>query len=1072
MRIARYAQPWFVMALLCAPAAQAAISFKAAAPASAGNASISFRSTGALASANSGNLTAPLPAAALGEMFFCQVTSRDNAAHSMPPAWTLAYSLSSSPNLRASLFYKISAAAETNPLITHPGAGRIVTRCTRFSGVDPSNPLDVTSATQYAANSTSVASGNLTTLSSNDMLLFAAHLGANPNAPTTLSTPSGWTRPYYSRATNTAIGLHFRTQAAPALVGPISATASATAENYGVLLALRAAASLSINKPTGTVAGDVMIAAVTSTPSTIAITPPSGWILIQSQQQPAATSSVLSTYYHVAGATEPTSYTWILTNGHAGAVGGIVTYSGVDNAAPIDASAKAATISARTHAAPNVLTNYTADMLVTVHEFTSARNWTPPTGMSERVDVISGAAGSSGIALEMNDLLLGIPSNTGQKIATAAANPDSGATVSIALRAAVAAPHHIEITHDGAGITCAAKTVTLRACADAACSTLYTTGGITGTLSPNGSVYNIGSSGSGTGTISPTTPGNYTLNATVSPVPTGSPPVSCRNIKDGSTSCSITFSASGLTLTLPNFPAAGGTNAATVRATDSTCNGTLNGNRSLRFFTSYTNPNSGTQSSSINGTAISNNAASPTTLMLIFVNGVATFSLNYADVGRLTLDATDVITSTRGNGQFVSYPASFVLSNIQRSNDNFPNPGAGNAAGAKFVRAGENFSASVRAVNTLGNTTPNFGRETPAESVRLATTLLTDPDLINNPAVNGAFSVFNNGVASGTTFTWNEVGIVTLTPSLLSGNYLGSGVAVTGTSSANVGRFYAHHFGLTPHPSNPLLNRADTACLACIFTYMGERLNAQLSLTAQALNNSTTQNYRGAYAKLNLAAAGNPLGFGAVDGTNFLSARLSIPAAASGSFVLGVASNIVAPLTFTRGATPDGPYNTLRVGIAPVDADGAGMSAFDLDTDIAIAGNDHSLLGTTSMRYGRMHLSNAHGSELLALPVPVATQYWNGAGYITNRDDNDTTLGAANILLSNYQVNLNSGETLVTPPSFINGLGQINLSAPGVGNNGSVDLQTNAPGYLPSGTTRATFGIYKGGPLIYQRENY
>ncbi len=1072
MRIARSSWICGAALLLFAHGAQCAISFKAAASAAASGATISYRSAGTVTSANSGNLTARLPAAVPGEMFFCQVSSRDNVAHSMPAAWSQAYSLSSSGTLRASLFYKISAASETNPVITHPGGGRIMARCTRFRGVDPSNPLDVAYAAQYAASSASVVSGSLSSVSTNDMLLFTAHLSATPNAPNGLTRPNAWTRPYYSRSTNNAIALNYRAQAAPALVGPISATASAAAENYGVLLALRSAASLTISKPAGTVAGDVMIAAVTSTPSSIPITAPAGWTLIQSQQQTASTSSVVSAFYRVAGASEPSSYTWILASGHAGAVGGIVSYSGVDTAAPLDVSAKAATPKSLNHAAPSVTTTQTGDMLVTVHEYTSARRWTPPAGMTERVDIASSGGSSSGISLEMNQLLLGVPSATGTKIARAASNSDAGATISIALRAAVAAPHHIEIQHDGAGVTCAPETVTLRACADAACTTLYTSGGVSGTLSPNGSVFNIGSSGIGSGTVSSATPGTYTLNASVSPVPSGSPAASCRNTTSGSTSCSIVFSTTGLTLSLPNFPAASGTNLASVRATDSTCNSSFNGNRSLRFFSAYTNPNSGTQASSINGAAISTSAASPTTLTLNFVNGLATFGLNYADVGRITLDATDALTGTHGASAFVAYPVGFVLSAIQRSSDNLPNPGAANAAGARFVKAGENFGATVRATNALGNTTPNFGREAPAESVKLSAALLADPDLVHNPAVNGVFGAFSNGVASGSAFTWNEVGIITLTPSSLSGNYLGTGINVTGTPSGNVGRFYAHHFGLTPHPTSPLLNRADTACSACIFTYMGERLDAQFSLTAQALNNSTTQNYQGAYAKLNLAAAGNPLGFGAVDGGNFLSARLSIASPASGAFMLGAAANIVAPLIFTRGVTPDGPYNTLRIGIAPVDADGAAIGAFDLDTDGAIPGNEHALLGGTAMRYGRMQLSNAHGSELLQLPIPVLTQYWNGAGYITNRDDNDTVLGAANILLSNYQRNLNSGETLVTPPTFINGAGKITLSAPGAGNDGSVDLHTNAPTYLPSSTTRATFGIYKGGPMIYQRENY
>src|SRR5690606_35974064 len=65
---------------------------------------------------------------------------------------------------------------------------------------------------------------------------------------------------------------------------------------------------------------------------------------------------------------------------------------------------------------------------------------------------------------------------------------DTGAGHWLALRpASTGGPHHLEILHDsGTGITCAATTLTVRACADEACSSLYT-GGITGTLGTTGS---------------------------------------------------------------------------------------------------------------------------------------------------------------------------------------------------------------------------------------------------------------------------------------------------------------------------------------------------------------------------------------------------------------------------------------------------------------------------------------------------------------------------------------------------------------------------------------------------------
>ena len=1069
VRTLRHVWACVLVLLLGMNNAHCAISFKAASSAAAGGSVITYKASGGAVNAKNGNITATLPAAVLGDMFFCQVTANDNSAHSMPAGWNLAYSLSSGSTLRASLFYKVSGAKESNPLISHSGKGSISARCSRFSGMDANNPFDVVYAARFSAKSSAVSSASFSTQSSNTLLLFAAHLADNPKS---LSMPSGWTQPYFSGANSSAVGWHYKTQVAPSPVGPISATASAASDNYGVLLALRAASNLVIGKPAATATGDVMIAALTVTPSTIALTPPAGWTLIQSQQQTKATSSVLSTYYRVASSSEPASYAWTFSSGHAGAVGGIATYVGVNNTLPVDVSAKAATAKSASHTAPSVTTTLAGDMLVSIHEYTSARSWTPPPGMTERVDIASGPAGRNGITLEMSDLLLGAAGASGTKTAKASANPNVGATMSIALRPLNVAPHHIEIVHDGSGVTCTPKTVTLRACTDATCSALFTGGGISGTVSPNGSAYTIGTTGSSTASISPTAAGTYNLSASVTPTPSTTPAVTCRNTATGSNSCSIVFTASGLTLTLPNFPSATGTNLATVRATDSRCASAFSGNRSLRFYSAYTNPSSGMLLATINGSAISNVAASPTTLSLNFnSSGVSTFTLNYADVGRITLDATDALTTTRGNGQFVAYPTGFALSAIQRSSDNFPNPGAANAAGVAFIKAGDNFNISVRAINALGNTTANFGRETPAESVQLSTALLADPDLSNNPALNGTFGAFSNGSASGS-FNWNEVGILQLTPSLLSGNYLGIGVNVSGPVSGNIGRFYPHHFGLTPHASNPLLNRADTSCSNCVFSYMGEAFNAQFALSAQALNNATTLNYHGAYAKLNLTTGANPLSFGAVDGATYLSTRVSLTAPASGAFNLGVASNIVAPLLFSRGASADGPYHNLRIGIAPQDSDGVGMGLFNLDTDAALPGNDHALLGSTSMRYGRLRLSNAHGSELLALPIPVAAQYWNSAGYITNNDDNHTTVSISNVLLSNYQRNLNSGETLVSAPSIVNGIGKINLSAPGAGNDGSVDLSTNQPTYLPSGTSRATFGIYKGGPVIYQRENY
>lgn len=269
------------------------------------------------------------------------------------------------------------------------------------------------------------------------------------------------------------------------------------------------------------------------------------------------------------------------------------------------------------------------------------------------------------------------------------------------------------------------------------------------------------------------------------------------------------------------------------------------------------------------------------------------------------------------------------------------------------------------------------------------------------------------------------------------------------------------------------------------FTYLGERLDIGLSLRARAADNALTANYQGSLARLDPLAAGNPLGVGAVDnGTT----RLAFPvcggtpahpcftpaAATGGSFVAGVADDIAVPLVFHRGTTAVGPLVALDIGIAPLDADGVGMLTYDLDTD-ATSGNDHSLVARAELRYGRMRLGNAYGSELLPLPIVATAQYWNGSGFVANILDSQTAFLPADIAFSNFRLNLTPAlVSVVTPPATValtKGAGRFTLAAPGANKNGSVDFITSAPTYLPSNQARAVFGAYKS-PAIYRRENY
>jgi MSHA biogenesis protein MshQ len=195
-------------------------------------------------------------------------------------------------------------------------------------------------------------------------------------------------------------------------------------------------------------------------------------------------------------------------------------------------------------------------------------------------------------------------------------------------------------------------------------------------------------------------------------------------------------------------------------------------------------------------------------------------------------------------------------------------------------------------------------------------------------------------------------------------------------------------------------------------------------------------------------------------------------------------------------------------GIAPSDSDGVLMSSYNLDTDSPANGNDRTTLATVPLRFGRLRLQNAIGSHLLALPVPMETQYWTTNGFITNTDDSCTSITAANIGLGRATSGIALAATTASVPagSFVAGRKTLTLSKPSA--TGAVDLVVNLGSTTtvdsnntclswvttpaPTGanlaylrgkwcganadrypTARATFGLYKGPDhFIYQRENY
>jgi len=198
-----------------------------------------------------------------------------------------------------------------------------------------------------------------------------------------------------------------------------------------------------------------------------------------------------------------------------------------------------------------------------------------------------------------------------------------------------------------------------------------------------------------------------------------------------------------------------------------------------------------------------------------------------------------------------------------------------------------------------------------------------------------------------------------------------------------------------------------------------------------------------------------------------------------------------------------------------IDADGVAYAANPARFGAATPGNGIAFSAAKEMRFGRIEVANANGSNVLPLSMSVEAQHWlepaPGKGYfVTNTADGCTALAGANVEMSNFHDSLGPVGTCNTsvndPISFSGGKSLLVLDAPAGGVSGSVDLtvhleqtvagapQTCIAGspaavtganrpwlrgnwtggaYDQNPTARAAFGVYIGGEeMIYMQEVY
>lgn len=463
------------------------------------------------------------------------------------------------------------------------------------------------------------------------------------------------------------------------------------------------------------------------------------------------------------------------------------------------------------------------------------------------------------------------------------------------------------------------------------------------------------------------------------------------------------------------------------------------------------------------------------------------FAIRPASLGSVTVSDTDSMTAGTAR----------TLSNTS-------------ATGGNVHKAGQPFRIAATAQNAVGVATSNYAG-TPASS--LTACVLPTTGCVLGGLTAGAWTVAS-GTVTTTSASYSEVGAFTakLVDTSFAGVDASDGSTATErtieSAAFNIGRFVPDHFDLTTVSIPQFKTFNDTTCPTRSFTYIGQPFGyltlPEAAITAKNAAGATTLNYSGALWKL--APAGVAQTYAAVTGT-LDTGLVGMPGVtATGSGVGTLLANAADVIAFTR-STPVTPFTAdISLSLSILDnAENAVPGNGIINTASPALFSSMAFDSGNQIRFGRLVLSNAHGSELLSLPVPIEAQYWNGSGFTRNTADACTQLAATNVALSGWQRDLNACETSVSLSGrFIAGQGNLKLSKPGAGNTGSVDL-TLLLGTAGAGSTcvggvaaaagnasqswlqgrwsggaydqnpaaRGSFGLYRAGKsFIYLREMY
>ena len=435
---------------------------------------------------------------------------------------------------------------------------------------------------------------------------------------------------------------------------------------------------------------------------------------------------------------------------------------------------------------------------------------------------------------------------------------------------------------------------------------------------------------------------------------------------------------------------------------------------------------------------------------------------------------------------------------VSASDDDPVSPGTARtldalSAGAGPVhRAGRPFTVAAEARNADGQVTPGYDGA-PALAVEA-------PVLgANAGAISAAGWSTAGGLARSDQVSYSEVGAFTLR--VADENFSavddGDGTPLArrriGPVTLDVGRFVPDDFQVDYN--TPVF---ETACGA--FTYLGQPFGfatpAVATVTAVNAAGAVTANYTGALFKLDSGSLTNkqyqelsqplPVDQGAIPPGD--------PAVTDNGDGSATVSFDVASGIAIQRSSPREPFDAVISLSADLqDDDGIAYSGNPLRFDGNPPGTGIAFDNGAQMRFGRLVLRNAYGSELLDLPVPARVEYYadlgGDSGFTISADDGCTT--GAGVALTDVALSPGApGDdthslTAVTDITLGGGSGSVMLAAPGQAGDVAVSwdllpsyfwLQVDADGdgvFQENPQARATFGLFSAGERrIDQRETF